>query len=691
MLGFFMLSQPRIVNFVAITLTLFWSSVAIGQDFAARVDGEAIDRENVEQLIARGSNPGYEQELLTEGRIIATQAMIRRLVLVKAAQKARFDQDPAVKHRLSFGEKQALIEAYLSKSFAGGLRPSDAEIDRFVSNNPQIFTQRQTFHYYRLEIPITSTFDEAKLTEVLHLNKNVSEVAQALRRRAVDVRFQSLWQGGEQIEADLLKHLIGMSDGSTKVVEQGNQGRWVLLQRLAAFDDPVDIKATRSAVARGLFAEQQEERFANLIKKLRSEANVQLFVDKNEIAAMVNSSAISKSELDRRLKELGLPDGPNSRQRVLDELIGQLLLVERATQEGIAQQPQLLRRTDELKKASLAAQYLESEASRKALSPSEREIAQFINGRPAFFAERKVFRYEEAVLARSAKDQLEATQKALEGLSRQQIQRWLNESGSVVARNAPWLGPEALPPQLYAALAKMQPGETQVIPLNSGKALSVVTLISIHDDPLDDEQARFVAADILRQQAKAKAAQEIVEKLVSSADIEYAPGYKPKDAVRLTSADWGKRQWAGFSAWTAQFAALVMLLAGTVAFAVKSREQIGFVVPLLNDSGGGGERTWSQESSRSNGFLFLLGMMALALASASSLLQWSVIRTLIVQERIVAGAAAGAFLGLFLSAGVYFLARGEEAKLALGRWTVLLVPAAATALGTALVWSVLGR
>lgn len=686
-----MLSKPQIINLVASTLILFWSSTVTGKDFAARVDGEPITRENVEQLINKGSTTYYEQELRTEGRIIATQALIRRILLIKAAKEANFDQDSTVKYRLSFGEKQALIQAYLTKYFAGDLRPSDAEIERFVSSNPQLFAQRQTFHYHRLEIPISPNFDEAKLREALHLNKNVDEVAQALRRHGIDFRFQSLWQGGEQIEVDLLKHLGGMSDGSSMLVEQADQGRWILLQRLAAFGDPVDINMARSAVARGLFAEQQEERFANLIKKLRSEAEVQLFDAANRIAAKVNSTEITTSEVDTRLKELGWPNGPSARQRVLDELIGQRLVVERATQEGIAQQPQFIQRTEDLKKNSLAAQYLESEASRQASSPSEREIVQFINGRPAFFAERKVFRYEETVLARPAQDHLEATQKALEGLSRQQVQRWLSESGSVVARNSPWLGPEALPPQLYVALAKMQPGETQVIPLNSGKALSVVTLVSIHDDPLDDEQARFVAADILRQQAKAKAAQEIVEKLVSRADIEYAPDYKPRDAVRLTTADWGKRQWAGFFAWTAQFASLAMLLAGTVVFAVKSREQIGFVVPLLNDRDELGERTWLQELSRSNGFIFLTTLIAFAVASGSSLLQWSVIRTLIVQERIVAGAAAGAFLGLFLSAGVYFLARGEEAKLALGRWTVLLVPAAATALGTALAWSVLGR
>lgn len=665
-------------------------SVALGQGYAARVNKQSISTERVHQIL--GGDAANAASAPVERKIEATQALVRQLVLLQAARKEKLYQDPAIQLSLENLERQLLAEAWVAKTLGAPQRPSEADINRFIADNPHLFEQRETIHYHRVDVPRATNISDGQLKDIVRLHKDASGVAQALRRQGVEHRLQSLWQGTEQIEPDLVKTITGMSNRSLQVVNLPTQGRWVVMERVASYADPVDSRAVRSAIAQGLFAEQRQAKLEQLLQRLRSQASIEIIDKPVDTAAWVNGRPISIPDLDRRIRELSIPaEAEDSKRRVLEQLIDQQILVQQAERDGLLKQQGVTERIAQLKETNLAAQYLERTSTAAAGNPTEREIVQFINGRPAYFAERKIFRYKEIVLAMAAKDEIESIRRAISGKGQREIEEWMTSTASVIARNSPWLGPEALPPQLYAALAKMQPGETQVIPLNSGKALSVVTLISIHDDPLDDEQARFVAADILRQQAKAKAAQEIVEKLVSSADIEYAPGYKPKDAVRLTSADWGKRQWAGFSAWTAQFAALVMLLAGTVAFAVKSREQIGFVVPLLNDSGGGGERTWFQESSRSNGFLFLLGMMALALASASSLLQWSVIRTLIVQERIVAGAAAGAFLGLFLSAGVYFLARGEEAKLALGRWTVLLVPAAATALGTALVWSVLGR
>lgn len=671
-------------------LALTCCSVAFSEGYAARVNKQTISTEQVHQLM--GGDAANAASAPAERKIAATQALVRQAVLLQAARKEKLDQEPAVQLSLENLERQFLAEAWVAKTLGASQRPSEADIGRFISDNSHLFEQRQTVHYHRVDVPHATNVSDGQLKDIVRLHKDVSGVAQALRRSGVAHRLQSLWQGTEQIEPDLIKTLTGMPNRSLQVVNLPTEGRWVVMERLASYADPVDSRAVRSSIAQGLFAEQRQAKAEQLLQRLRSQASIEIIDKPVDTAARVNGLPVSTQELDHRIRELSIPaEAKESKKRVLEQLIDQHLLVQQADREGLRKQPGVPERIAQLKEARLAAQYLERTSTASAGNPTEREIVQFINGRPAYFAERKIFRYKETVLAMAAQDQLENVRNAIAGKSSREIEQWATSTGAVVARNAPWLGPDRLPQQHFVAMAQMQPGQSRAIAANGGQAISVLELIATHDDPLDDEQARSVASDILRQQAKAKAAQEIVEKLVAKADIEYAPEYKPRDAVRMTTADWGKRQWAGFSAWTAQFASLVLLVAGVIAFAVKSRAQIGFVMPLLSAPSERAERTWIQDLSRSYGFIVPFGALLLALAAVSTLLQWSIIRTLIVQERILVGAAAGSFLGLCLVAGVWMLSRGRSAPFSPGRWTAALLPACATTGATALVWFVFGR
>lgn len=671
-------------------LALTCCSVAFSQGYAARVNKQPISTEQVHQFL--GGDASNAASAPVERKIAATQGLVRQTVLLRAARKEKLDQDPAVQLSLENLERKFLAEAWVAKTLGAPQRPSEADIDRFIANNPHLFEQRQTVHYHRVDVPHATNISDGQLKDIVRLHKDASGVAQALRRSGVAHRLQSLWQGTEQIEPDLIKTLTGMPNRSLLVVNLPTEGRWVVMERLASYADPVDSRSVRSSIAQGLFAEQRQAKAEELLQRLRSQASIEIIETPGDTVARVNGLPVTEQELDHRLRELSIPaEAKGLKQRVLEQIIDQHLLVQQADKDGLLKQQGVPERIAQLKEASLAAQYLERTSTASAGNPTEREIVQFINGRPAYFAERKIFRYKETVLAMAAQDQLENVRNAIAGKSSREIEQWAASTGAVVARNAPWLGPDRLPQQHFAAMAQMQPGQTRAIATNGGQAISVLELVASHDDPLDDEQARAVASDILKQQAKAIAAQEIVEKLVAKADIEYAPGYKPRDAVWMTTADWGKRQWAGFSAWTAQFASLVLLVAGVIAFAVKSRAQIGFVMPLLSAPSERAERTWIQELSRSYGFIVPFGALLLALAAVSTLLQWSIIRTLIAQERILVGANAGSFLGLFLVAGVWMLSRGQRAQFSPGRWTAALLPACATIGATTLVWFFLGR
>lgn len=680
---------------LVVTLAFTCCTAAFSQGFAARVNGQPISTERVKQLMGAPTASTVDAEVLAARRVGATQALVRQTVLVQAAVKDKFDQNPSVQLSLAQVKYQSLAEAYLATALGAGTRPTEADIDRFIANNPLLFEQRQTFHYHRIEVPYAPSINAARLDEILRLNKDALDMAQALRRGGIDFRLQSLWQGAEQVEPELLKRLQGMANRSVMVVDQAQAGRWVVLQRNAAYSDPVDTRAVRPAIARGLFAEQREARVAALVRRFRSEAKIKVFDGNSETAATVNGQPISKQTLDHRLRERALPTNtPVARQSELDQLIDLYLLSEQAQKEGMGQQPGLSQRIEQMQEASLAAQYLERSASAQATAAGEREIVQFVNSRPVFFAQRKIYHFEETLLAQPAKESLEITRTALTGLNDAQVQRWLDETGAVVGRNSPWLSPEKLAPPYLAALSEMKPGERRVLAAQNDKAIAVLHLRSVHNDPFDAEQARLVAINVLRQQARARAAEEFMEKLMAKADIEYAQDFKPRDVVRLTTVDWGKREWAGFAAWTAHFTTLVLLVVGLGVFWKKSRQRMMSLAVLQHNAvarNASPEVAIWRGVTRSRPFIAALALCLLVLAGLATLLEWNVVRSLVAKERLIAGAAGGSVLGVVLTGMALVLTRGVPPRLRMGRWTVVLVPAAAILSGVALVSVVLGR
>lgn len=665
-----------------------------GQDFAARVDGQTISTIQVQQLLGDATATSLVGEAFYKSRAAATQALVQQAVLVQAAKKERFDQVAEVALKLAHQRRQVLAESYVAKTLDPGPRPTEAEIDRFIANNPALFEQRHTFHYHRLEVPHVYGLEAKDLNEILHLNKDVTGIAQALRRQGIVFRLRSLWLGAEQIEPELLKRLQVMGNRAIEVVDLPEKGLWVVLQRNAAFADPVDSRPVRLAIGRGLFAEQQETRLAALVQRLRSSARVEIFDQQSDIAAMVNGHSISVQQLEQQLKERALPLNVQAlRKQILDRLIDQHLMAEQAQLDGLAQQPDVLQRLDQVLQTNLANQYLERKSATLAASPSEREIVQFVNARPALFAERKVFRFEETILNLPAKDNLETTRAALAGLDEVQAWRWMNETGAVIGRNSPWLGAESLSQPYMIALSEMKPGDRRVLPTRQGNAIAVLDLRSVHEDPIDPDQARIVAADILRQQARVRAGNELVNKLVSKAHIEYAPDYKPRVPVSRSSAQWSNRQWAAFSAWLAHFATLPLLVGGLSLFWFRSRQDVGFVVPMLNGepARNNSPAALLDSVSRSVLFIALLSALILGMAAIVTLLEWNIVRGLVQKERLLAGAAGGSIVGAVLVGVLVLWTRAGPTRMQPGRWSAVLIPVTAMLAGVTLVWTVLGR
>lgn len=667
------------------------------QDFAARVNEQIITTQQLTQAAGPLPSPAQDANKIQERMSAVLQGLVRQTVLAQAASEAKFHHQPEVVWAMDKAKRQVLAEAYLRKALGAPAIPTDREIDSFIAQNPHLFGDRKTYHFLRLDIPTTETFKAGAVSDLFRLNKDARSIARALGRAGIDTRVQSVWQGSEQIDPLLLKQLQTMTNGEVRRLELPKGKRWIVLQRMAAHPDPVDSAKVRGAVVRGLFDDQRQARVKEHLEQLRSSADVQFYgpddgkaAETTPNAALVGNLPVTKAELADALSKNKLPSGDvSARQQVLQGLVDERLLQQQAQRQALDQEPQVMEAVQRAQRAVLANLYAAHLVETTTPAPAAKDVAQLVEGKPAFFTDRKVFRFTETILSMPAKDKQEIVRNTLAGMDSQRVHQWLAQSGSVIAVRSIWMAPERLTTQQYAALSQMKSGDIRVVPSSDGQTVSVIELLSSHPDPLDDEQSRTLATQILQAKAQAEHTQELVDKLVSKADIEYAPQFKPRQAVRMTTQDWGKRQWAGFLAWVAQCATLVLLLAGVSAFLIKTSKRIGFIVPLVGSEEPLRKPSRFRQMTRNHAFRLAVAAMVLGVGAATTYVQVGVVNQLIAHERMMAGGAAGALVGLLVCVALFLFDRGEQPRLKLGRWTVALAPAAAAVSGTALLWAVL--
>lgn len=252
----------------------------------------------------------------------------------------------------------------------------------------------------------------------------------------------------------------------------------------------------------------------------------------SQVAVKVNKEEITVHQLNNQLAQLRNLSAEQQKQatrQVLERMIDQELLVQKAIEKRLDRDPRIMQAIEANRRQILAQAYLEH-LSQQAARPTPDEVKKFYAERPELFAERRIYRLQElAVPSREGLtvQALEEVVKAAKTLN--DVVAWLKSRDIPFNANATVKAAEQLPLEVLPRLAQLGVGQVMLMPAQQGFLL--VQVAATEKQPLDEKQALPFIEQFLMNQKRLSLAQSEVKHLREGAKIEYVGDFAPAAAA----------------------------------------------------------------------------------------------------------------------------------------------------------------
>jgi peptidyl-prolyl cis-trans isomerase C len=241
--------------------------------------------------------------------------------------------------------------------------------------------------------------------------------------------------------------------------------------------------------------------------------------------AVVNGDEITASELNDALSSdnsLSSVDPKQARPAELQKLVDRKLIVQSAKEAGLDKSPEFLnqqrRATEDLLINMLVSRQMNTQQV-----PSAAEIAKFEADRPGIFAKRETWTLNQLNYALPKDASVPAKIAAAKSLD--EVAAVLTAAGIQFTKATKQFDSALLPPNIYAQLQNLAPGEPFIAPGPDRAVASVIT--SREPNPFTPEQARQVALTQMKREKINEVLGQRLKDLKAKAKIEYQPGFAP--------------------------------------------------------------------------------------------------------------------------------------------------------------------
>ena len=201
------------------------------------------------------------------------EALIDQRLISNVALRDNLDKDPQIALALAHAQRQVLSEAYMARRLKDAAKPTDAEINDYYVQHPELFSARRI---YRLQ-EINLKMPVSRLAEVetqLKQSQNLSEFAEWLKAQGIESKAGLAVKPAEQIPSPILAQLKNMQDGQVTVAAAGaDQINVLLLQASQA--QPITQEQAHGAIERVLQARVRKAQLDAEVKKLRSSETIE--------------------------------------------------------------------------------------------------------------------------------------------------------------------------------------------------------------------------------------------------------------------------------------------------------------------------------------------------------------------------------------------------------------------------------
>ena len=204
-----------------------------------------------------------------------------------------------------------------------------------------------------------------------------------------------------------------------------------------------------------------------------------------QIAAKVDDTEITMHEVNLLLQ--GVPNvtaenAPAIRKQVLDKLIDQQILVEKANKESLDRTPEVIVAMEAAKKEVLANAYL-----RKLIATSSKindtEVKNYYKDHPALFSKRRIYTFDDIGLEKN--DTVLATLKdnVAQQKTMPEIAQWLKDNSVKYSSGSYTRPAEQIPLTMLPKLQEAREGEIVII--EAGNSVHLIHIVKAENSPID--------------------------------------------------------------------------------------------------------------------------------------------------------------------------------------------------------------
>lgn len=260
-----------------------------------------------------------------------------------------------------------------------------------------------------------------------------------------------------------------------------------------------------------------------------------------QVAAKVNKEEISVHQINAVLARAGRLSAEQTElasREILDKLIDQELLVQKALEKNLDRDPNVMQAIEAARRQVLAQAYLE-QATSSAAKPAPEEVKGYFDKHPELFSERRIYRFQEVAIA-VGPDRVAAVQQQIGAAkSLDELLSWLKANDIKFASNASTKAAEQLPMEILPRLSQMKDGQVGLFP--NPKGLLILQLLASQKAPLDLAAATPLIEQFKLNQQRAEMATKELGQMRAAANIQYQgtfakPAVEPKPAAEAKPA-----------------------------------------------------------------------------------------------------------------------------------------------------------
>lgn len=232
----------------------------------------------------------------------------------------------------------------------------------------------------------------------------------------------------------------------------------------------------------------------------------------------MNGAEITIAQLNAELARLGGAPSKEEIPAVLDRLVDQTLLVQRAEANRLERNPDVLLLLESARRAVLADAWLRQVAAAGA-QPSDQEIATYRRSNPQFFSQRRAFSYRSVVVTGSP--QVVATLKLGSDDSRglAALEAHLRSEDIPFLSNVYAKTTEQIPDAVRSTILSLPAGGAASFPFEGG--IEFVELLGSRAEPIGEAAAQVHVRRYLTERKQRDLASRELRSLHESASIEY--------------------------------------------------------------------------------------------------------------------------------------------------------------------------